>query len=109
MSLADSALDPAALARARALVSPAPRRERIWPVLAAAAFAATAALALAGAMITAPPVVTHSALSAAPSEDDGFMPLEMEPVPPLTEGDLTTGDLAAGDLPGERAAAAVDR
>lgn len=34
-------------------------RERLWPVLAAAAFAAVAALALAGAMITAPPVVTQ--------------------------------------------------
>ena len=49
----------AALAEARALLAAPTPRERVWPVLAAATFAAVAALALAGAMITAPPVVTQ--------------------------------------------------
>lgn len=60
MSLTDSALDSEAIAQARRLLSPAPARERLWPVVGAAAFAAVAALALAGAMITAPPVVSQS-------------------------------------------------
>jgi hypothetical protein len=40
------------------LVSPRPP-QRAWPALAAAAFAATSALALATATILAPPVVTQ--------------------------------------------------
>lgn len=59
MSLTDSALDSDAIAQARTLLAPAPTKERLWPVVAAAAFAAVAALALAGAMITAPPVVSQ--------------------------------------------------
>ena len=59
MSVTDSALDSEAMAQARSLLSPPPVRERLWPVVAAAAFAAVAALALAGAMITAPPVVSQ--------------------------------------------------
>lgn len=59
MTTSDSALDKAALAEARALLAAPAPRERVWPVLAAATFAAVAALALAGAMITAPPVVTQ--------------------------------------------------
>jgi hypothetical protein len=59
MSLTDSALDSDAIAQARSLLAPAQRSERLWPVVAAAAFAAVAALALAGAMITAPPVVSQ--------------------------------------------------
>ena len=54
MSVHDSAVDPAALAYARALLKPPFQRERVWPALAAAAFAAVAALALAGAVLTAP-------------------------------------------------------
>lgn len=56
MSPADSALDPDQIARARALLATPARRERMWPVLCAAAFAAASALALATAMILAPPV-----------------------------------------------------
>ncbi|MDP1642633.1 MAG: hypothetical protein Q8L59_10655 [Phenylobacterium sp.] len=59
MSLTDSALDSDAIAQARSLLAPAVKKERLWPVVAAAAFAAVAALALAGAMITAPPVVSQ--------------------------------------------------
>lgn len=59
MSLTDSSLDSDAIAQARRLLAPAPKKERLWPVVAAAAFAAVAALALAGAMITAPPVVSQ--------------------------------------------------
>jgi hypothetical protein len=65
MVTALSALDGAALARARALLAPPGRRERVWPALAAAAFFAAAALAFATAMIMAPPVVSdHVARSA---------------------------------------------
>jgi hypothetical protein len=53
-----SALDPVAVARARALLVRPPRRQRTWPVLAAAAFMAVSALAFATAMILAPPL-TH--------------------------------------------------
>ncbi|WP_331536966.1 hypothetical protein [Phenylobacterium sp.] len=62
MAAADSALDPDALALARALLEPpAPRPPRMWPALAAAAFAAVCALGLAVAMVIAPPVVAdHS-------------------------------------------------
>ena len=58
MTPADSALDPDQLAYARTLLRPPVVRERAWPALAAAAFAAFAALSLAAAMITAPPVTT---------------------------------------------------
>ncbi len=71
MTAADSALDQDALAEARSLLTTPAPRERLWPVLAAAAFAAVAALALAGAMITAPPVVTqHLAIESGASLDE---------------------------------------
>lgn len=59
MAAADTALDSEALARARALVEPPKKRERMWPVVAAAALAAVSALTFATAMILAPPVVTQ--------------------------------------------------
>ncbi|WP_165837239.1 hypothetical protein [Phenylobacterium hankyongense] len=59
MAANDSALDLEEMARARALLSPAPAKERMWPVLAAAALAAVSALAFATAMIMAPPVVSE--------------------------------------------------
>ncbi len=63
MDVADSALDGDALAQARALLARPVERERLWPTLAAAAFAAVSALALATAMVMAPPVtVTHVAI-----------------------------------------------
>ena len=59
MAAAETSLDPEAMARARALVTPASPKERMWPVVAAAALAALAALSFATAMILAPPVVTQ--------------------------------------------------
>jgi hypothetical protein len=59
MAAAGTVLDSEALARARALVGPPTTRERMWPVVAAAALAAVSALAFATAMIIAPPVVTQ--------------------------------------------------
>jgi len=53
---AAAALDRRQLALARNLLTVPPRIERPWTVLAAAAFAATSALALATATILAPPV-----------------------------------------------------
>jgi len=58
MATAASALNPAALARARGLLKPPLRRERVWPALAAAALLAVSALAFAAAMLMAPPL-TH--------------------------------------------------
>jgi hypothetical protein len=51
----DSALDPAALAYARGLLKAPVQRDPAWPALAAAGVWAVAALALAFAMLTAPP------------------------------------------------------
>ncbi len=73
MSLTDSALDSDAIAQARSLLAPAPRKERLWPVVAAAAFAAAAALALAGAMITAPPVVSQPTVQTASESLDSAL------------------------------------
>ena len=56
---ADSALDPIELAHAWALLEPPKRRERVWPVLGAAALLAIAALSFATAMIMAPPVISE--------------------------------------------------
>lgn len=54
MSAADSILDPLAIARARRLLATPVRRERVWPALAAAGFAAVGAMVLASAMILMP-------------------------------------------------------
>ena len=59
-----SALDPKAMAEARALLAPPRRRERIWPVLGAAALLAVSALVFATAMITAPPLTSEHAVRA---------------------------------------------
>ena len=59
MTTADSALDAAEIARARALLTPIKARESIWPVLAAAACLAASALAFATAMVLAPPLVSE--------------------------------------------------
>jgi hypothetical protein len=53
-----SALDPQAMAQARALLARRERPERMWPVLAAAGLLAVSALAFATAMIMAPPLVS---------------------------------------------------
>ena len=66
MAASDSALDADAVARARALLTPPVRRERLWPAITAAAFFATSALAFATAMVLAPPLVTERAVQRAP-------------------------------------------
>lgn len=60
MAMTDSALDPEATARIRALLAPRRKKERMWPVLAAAFFAAACALSFAAAMIVAPPVISRT-------------------------------------------------
>ncbi len=59
MASIDSVLDPDQLARARALLVRPARPQRMWPVLAAAAFLAVSALAFATAMILAPPLTSQ--------------------------------------------------
>ena len=54
-----AALDPDQIARARLLLRRPVAQERVWPVLCAAAFAASTALMLATATILAPPVITE--------------------------------------------------
>ncbi|HSV02160.1 MAG TPA: hypothetical protein VLI41_03050 [Phenylobacterium sp.] len=66
MSFTESALDPAAMDRARALLAAPKPRERIWPVLAAAGLLALSALAFATAMILAPPVISEHVLKPGP-------------------------------------------
>jgi hypothetical protein len=61
-----SALDADALDRARSLLQPPQRKERVWPVLAAAGLLAASALAFATAMIMAPPVVSEHVVKSAP-------------------------------------------
>jgi hypothetical protein len=61
-----SALDPDAIAKARALLEPPARRERLWPVLGAAGLLALSALAFATAMIMAPPLVSEHVAKSAP-------------------------------------------
>ncbi len=63
-----SALDPEAMARAKALLKRPARPQRMWPVLSAAAFLALSALAFATAMILAPPL-THEHVAKARGAD----------------------------------------
>jgi len=65
MTTNDSALDADAMSRARALVTPAVAKERMWPVLGAAAFFAISALVFATAMVMAPPLVTEHVVRSA--------------------------------------------
>jgi hypothetical protein len=66
MAMNDSALNPEEMDRARRLLQPKAKVERMWPVLAAALFAAVSALAFATAMILAPPVVSEHVAESAP-------------------------------------------
>ncbi|MFI4950366.1 MAG: hypothetical protein ACHP7A_04945, partial [Caulobacterales bacterium] len=50
---------PEALARAKALLTPPQRPDKVWPVLAAAALLAITALAFATAMILEPPLTSE--------------------------------------------------
>ena len=62
MAISPSALDPDAMARAKALLVRPSRPQRLWPVIAAAALLAVSALVFATAMVLAPPLlVEHSA------------------------------------------------
>ena len=62
MAISPSALDPDAVARAKALLERPSRPQRLWPVIAAATLLALSALVFAAAMILAPPLlVEHSA------------------------------------------------
>jgi hypothetical protein len=65
MTIPDSALDPVATARIRALLRPRTRAVRMWPVLCAALLAAVCALAFATTMIMAPPVVSQHVVRSA--------------------------------------------
>lgn len=66
MTANDSALDPEAMARARALLRAPARSERLWPAVTAAALLAISALGFATAMVLAPPLVTRPAAQSAP-------------------------------------------
>jgi hypothetical protein len=59
MTTASSALDPQAMARAKALLAKPKQRERMWPVLGAASLLAVSTLVFATAMILAPPLVSE--------------------------------------------------
>ena len=59
MANVDSVLDLDQIAHARRLLTSPSTKESMWPVLCAAAFAASTALMLATAMIVAPPVITQ--------------------------------------------------
>jgi hypothetical protein len=66
MSTAPSALNSAALARARGQLKPPLRRERVWRALAAAGLLALVAVAFATAMLMAPPLVSEHTAHRAP-------------------------------------------
>ena len=59
MVATDSSLDSAEMARARSLLTPRTPRDRLWPVLAAAALLAFSALVFATAMILAPALLVE--------------------------------------------------
>ena len=59
-----SALDPDAMALARALLARPQPPQRMWPVLGAAALLALSALVFATAMITAPPLTSEHVVHA---------------------------------------------
>ena len=63
---ADSSLDVAQMARARALLLRPRRRDSLWPAVAAAGFLAITALGFAAAMIMAPPLVVEHLARPAP-------------------------------------------
>ena len=59
MAISPSALDPDAVARAKALLVRPSRPQRLWPVIAAAALLAVSALVFATAMILAPALLVE--------------------------------------------------
>ena len=66
MRIGDSTLDMAAMDRARGLLSPPPRRDPLWPALAAATALALTSVVFAAVMVLAPPVQTEHTAQGAP-------------------------------------------
>ena len=66
MALRDSTLDMAAVARARALLTPPARRDALWPALLAATALAMTSVVFATLMVLAPPVQTEHVAEGAP-------------------------------------------
>jgi hypothetical protein len=60
------AVDSAALAQARTLLTPVPKVAPTWPALAAAGVFAITALAFATAMLAEPPLTTEHVAHSAP-------------------------------------------
>ena len=66
MSMRDSALDPAQVARARALLKAPVRHDPMWPALLAATALAVTSVAFATVAVLAPPVETEHTAQGAP-------------------------------------------
>lgn len=65
MRVGDSNVDRGELARARVLLNPPPRRDAMWPALAAATALALTSVVFAAVAVLAPPTqVEHTAASA---------------------------------------------
>lgn len=71
MTIRDSAIEPEALAYARGLLKPPVQKDATWQTLGAAGLWAATALALAFAMLTAPPPGSAPAPVKAPVEGSG--------------------------------------
>ncbi len=66
MSIRDSTLDPDKVAQARALLTPSPRHDPLWPALLAATALAITSVMFATAMVLAPPAPTEQVTGRAP-------------------------------------------
>jgi hypothetical protein len=66
MSMSDSSLDRAQVARARALLKAPVRRDPLWPALLAATALAVTAVVFATVAVLAPPVQTEHVAEGAP-------------------------------------------
>jgi hypothetical protein len=66
MTMSDSALDGAAVARARRLLKSPQRKDPMWPALVAATALALTSVVFATIMVLAPPVQTEHTAQSAP-------------------------------------------
>ncbi|RAK68937.1 hypothetical protein [Phenylobacterium kunshanense] len=66
MTMSDSALDAAAVARARRLLKNPQRKDPMWPALVAATALALTSVVFATIMVLAPPVETAHTAQGAP-------------------------------------------
>jgi hypothetical protein len=66
MTMSDSALDAAAVARARRLLKSPQRKDPLWPALVAATALAMTSVVFATIMVLAPPVQTEHTAEGAP-------------------------------------------